>query len=447
MTTADGSPPRARSLGLLAATALVVGNMIGSGVFLLPASLASYGGLALAGWLASGSGAVLLALVFARLARARPAPGGPYAYTRLAFGDFAGFLVAWGYWISVWAANAALAIAAVGYSEPFIPGLVHRPVAAAMLAIALVWVFSIVNLRSVRSVGQIQVVTTLLKIVPLVVVGLAGLFVFAPAHFAVADHAVTAVGRNLSATATLTLWAFLGLESATIPTTHVANPDRTIPLATVLGTIVTGLLCVAGTIGVMSLVPPATLAQSTAPFADAAGLLAGDWARQAMALAGTISCLGALNGWTLIAGELPRAAADDGVFPPRFAQTSPRGTPVFGIVLSAVLASALIAVNASASLVAVFTFIILLATLGTLVPYAFAAVAGLLIHGPDGRPITHTAGARLVAGLAFVFSIWAIAGAGADVVYWGFLLLLAGIPVFVSRGMSVPVRDRVDPSR
>jgi APA family basic amino acid/polyamine antiporter len=445
MTTAEGRPPRTRSLGLGAATALVVGNMIGSGVFLLPASLARYGGLALAGWLASGTGAVLLALVFARLARARPAPGGPYAYTRLAFGDFAGFLVTWGYWISVWAANAALAIAAVGYGEPFIPSLVHRPLAAAALAIGLVWVFAIVNLRSVRSVGRIQVVTTLIKIVPLVAVAFAGLFVFAPAHFAVADHSVTAMGRNLSATATLTLWAFLGLESATVPATHVTDPDRTIPLATVLGTIVTGVLCIGGTIGVMSLVPPATLAQSTAPFADAAGLVAGDWARRAVALAGVVSCLGALNGWTLIAGELPRAAADDGVFPPRFAQTSAHGTPVFGIVLSAALASALIAFNATASLVAVFTFTILLATLGTLIPYAFAAVAGLIVRGSDGQPITRTAGARLVAGLAFVFSIWAIAGAGADVVYWGFLLLLAGIPVYVSRCRPLPVREHADP--
>jgi APA family basic amino acid/polyamine antiporter len=435
--TAEPIRARAGTLGLGAASALVVGNMIGSGVFLLPASLASYGGLGLAGWLASGTGAVLLALVFADLARARPAAGGPYAYARLAFGDFAGFWVAWAYWISVWAANAALAVAAVGYFDPFIPQVVRSPVAAASLAIALVWGFAIVNMWSVRSVGHIQIVTTVIKLLPLGLVGIGGLLHFDASHFAVAGHSVRAVGRDLSATATLTLWAFLGLESATIPAGHVADPDRTIPRATILGTIVTGLICVAGTVGVMSLVPPATLVHSTAPFADAAGILAGEWARRAIAIGGAISCLGALNGWTLLAGEMPLAAARDGVFPSLFARTSSRGTPVLGIAVSAALAMILVALNVTQGLVAIFTFIILLATLGTLLPYALCALAGLRIRGTDGRRVTSTVGATTISLLAFTYALWAVAGAGADVVYWGFLLLLVGVPVFVFKGSGL----------
>jgi APA family basic amino acid/polyamine antiporter len=434
--TAEATRAPAGSLGLGAATALVVGNMIGSGVFLLPASLASYGGLSLAGWLASGTGSVLLALVFARLARARPAAGGPYAYARLAFGDFAGFLVAWAYWISTWAGNSALAVAAVGYLDPFIPGVVRAPVAATSLAIALVWAFAIVNMWSVRSVGRVQVVTTVIKLLPLGLVAVGGILHFDASHFAVADHSVRAVGRDVSATATLTLWAFLGLESATIPASHVADPDRTIPRATMLGTILTGLICAAGTVGVMSLVPPAILVRSTAPFADAAGVLAGEWARRVIAIGGSISCLGALNGWTLLAGETPLAAARDGVFPPFFARTSTRGTPVVGIALSAALSTILVALNATQGLVAVFTFIILLSTLGTLLPYALCAMAGLLIRGEDGRRVT-TGGATTIALLAFAYALWAIAGAGADTVYWGFLLLLAGVPIFVSRGTGL----------
>jgi len=434
--TAEATRARAGSLGLGAATALVLGNMIGSGVFLLPASLASYGGLSLAGWLASGTGSVLLALVFARLARARPAAGGPYAYARLAFGDFAGFLVAWAYWISTWSGNSALAVAAVGYLDPFIPSVVRAPVAAASLAIAFVWVFAIVNMWSIRSVGRVQIVTTAIKLLPLALVAIGGILHFDASHFAVADHSVRAVGRNVSATATLTLWAFLGLESATIPASHVADPDRTIPRATMLGTILTGLICMAGTVGVMSLVPPATLVRSTAPFADAAGLLAGDWARRAIAVGCSIACLGALNGWTLLAGEMPLAAARDGVFPPFFARTSARGTPVVGIALSAALSTILVALNATQGLVAVFTFIILLSTLGTLLPYALCAMAGPLIRRDDGRRVT-TGGATIISLLAFAYALWAIAGAGADVVYWGFLLLLAGVPIFVSRGTSL----------
>ena len=239
-----------RTLGLGAATALVVGNMIGSGVFLLPASLASFGGLALGGWIASGSGAILLALVFAWLARARPAAGGPYAYARLAFGDFAGFLVAWGYWISVWAANAALAIACVGYLEPFIPNVVHSPPAAAGLAIVLIWIFAGINLASVRSVGQVQLVTTVLKALPLAFVAIGGLWYFDASRFRDRrSTARSAVGRDLSATATLTLFAFLGLECATIPADHVVDPGRIIPRATVLGTLIAAAIFVARTDG------------------------------------------------------------------------------------------------------------------------------------------------------------------------------------------------------
>src|SRR5262245_4533261 len=159
--------------------------MIGSGVFLLPASLAAYGGLSLLGWLVSATGSLLLAVVFARLARLDPASGGPYAYTRRAFGDLLGFLVAWGYWISVWSANAALAVAFVGYLDPSIPSIVRAPAAAALLAIGTLWFLTAVNISGIRAAGRLQVVTTALKIIPLVVIAIAGLIRFAPASFAI----------------------------------------------------------------------------------------------------------------------------------------------------------------------------------------------------------------------------------------------------------------------
>lgn len=436
----DAARRRSRPLGLVAAGALVIGNMIGSGVFLLPASLAPYGGVALAGWCASGAGAILLALVYARLARARPAIGGPYAYTRIAFGDFAGFLVAWSYWISTWTANAALSVAAVGYFGPFMPRLVHLPVAASGLAILFLWVFAAINMWSVRSVGQVQILTTALKILPLLIIAIGGLLRLDTAHFAVAHHDLPTVGRDLSATAVLTMFAFLGLECATIPAEQVVDPDRTIPRATLLGTVGTGVIYVAATVGVMGLLPPAALARSTAPFADAAGLLAGEWARRLIAVGGAISCLGALNGWTLVAGEMPLAASRDGLFPLSFSRTSSRRTPVFGIAVSTALATLLVAANATQSLVSVFTFIILLSTLGTLFPYALSALAGFLIRPADGTRITRGVSAATVSLLAFAFSVWAVAGAGTDVVYWGFLLLLAGVPVFVLMGLSEPTR-------
>src|SRR5512145_2363405 len=205
---------QADAIGFWMAVALVMGNMIGSGIFLLPASLAPYGGLSLVGWLVSTAGSLLLALVFARLARLDPAAGGPYAYTRRAFGDLPAFQVAWGYWISVWCANAALSVAFVGYLDPFVPSIVRSPVRAALLAVAMLWLLTAVNIRGARVAGRVQVLTTTLKVLPLVVVAIAGLALVEPAHFAIAEREASAIGFRLMSVVTLTLWAFLGLECA-----------------------------------------------------------------------------------------------------------------------------------------------------------------------------------------------------------------------------------------
>jgi APA family basic amino acid/polyamine antiporter len=424
--TVPAPPPRA--IGFWMAVALVMGNMIGSGVFLLPASLAPYGGIGLIGWIASTAGSVLLALVFARLSAIHPAAGGPYAYTRQAFGDLAGFLVAWGYWISTWCTNAALAVAFVGYLAPFAPRVVASPPAAAALAVATLWVLTAVNVLGVRTAGRVQLVTTAIKILPLAAVGIAGLFYLDPSHFAVAQTGAPAVARGITATATLTLWAFLGLECATIPAGSISNPARTIPRATVTGTVLAGIVYILSTVGVLGVLSPEVLGQTTAPFAEAARALGGNRAALAVALGAAISCFGALNGWILIVGQLPMAVAQDGLFPRVFSRLSARGTPVAGMVIAAVLSTALISMNYSRTLVDLFTFIILLATLSTLVPYAFCSLAGFLIT-PTGPALSRSA--AVIGALAFGYALWAIGGAGAEVVYWGFLLLIAGLPFYV----------------
>jgi APA family basic amino acid/polyamine antiporter len=418
-------------VGFWTAVALVLGNMIGSGVFTLPASLAPYGGLSLAGWIVSATGSVLLALVFARLGRRDPAAGGPYAYTRRSFGDLAGFLVAWGYWISSWATNAALAVAFVGYLQPFFPTVVANPASAAGLAVATLWLLTAVNVRGVATAGRVQVVTTILKILPLVLIGAAGLAALQPDHFAVADRPASAYGRDLLAVVTLTLWAFLGLESATIPADSVRDPDRTIPRATITGTLIAAVVYLVSTIGVMGVVRPEILAATTAPFAEAARALFGERAAQVVAIGAAISCFGALNGWILIVGQLPLAVARDGLFPPVFARTTSRGVPVTGMLIAGGLSTALIALNYTRGLVPLFTFIILLATLSTLVPYVFCSLAEFLAG--RSRTLPSPGRARVVSALAFLYTIVAVAGAGADIVYWGFLLLLAGLPVYVWR--------------
>ena len=430
--TRSVAAPPAKQLGLWLVTALVVGNMIGSGVFLLPASLGPYGGMAIIGWLVSAAGAVCLALVFARLGRILPLTGGPYAYAREAFGDFGGFLVAWSYWISMWTTDAALAVAFVSYLTVFWPALATQPPLAAGTALAAIWLVTAVNLIGVRTAGVVQLVTTILKLLPLVAISFAGIFVFDAGHFAPFNPSGQAPLLAVSATVTLTLWAFLGLESGTVPAGAVRDPDRTFPRATVLGTLIATAVYIAGTVAVMGIIEPAALATSTAPFADAARSIAGPWGAWVIAGGAAISCFGALNGWVLLSGQLPFAAARDGMLPAPLGKLSRTGTPANGIVISSMIGSALVAMNFTRGLVDAFTFMILLATLATLFPYILSSMALLVIDRPAPGAAARRTWLPLVAAVAFIYSIWAIYGSGRDAVFWGFLLIIAGLPLYVA---------------
>jgi APA family basic amino acid/polyamine antiporter len=423
-----------RAIGLWMATALVVGNMVGSGVFLLPSSLAAEAGpISILGWVFTGIGAMLLALVFARLGQAFPRTGGPYAYAHRAFGDFIGFQTAWGYWIAVWAGNAAIAVAFVGYAAVFWNRLGTDSLLAALVGIGVIWLLTITNVLGAREGGAVQLVTTILKFVPLALIGVVGLFYFDSDNFTPFAPEGGAIS-SINVAATLTLWAFIGLESATVPAEEVRDPRRTIPRATILGTLATTIVYIVATVAIFGLIPRGELANSTSPFADAAGVMFGGNWDKAIAAVAMVSTFGALNGWILLQGRVPLAAAQDGLFPARFARVSGRrGTPVFGLVVSSVLVTGLMLMNYNASLVDIFNEVILLATLTTVVPYAYVTAAELLLFIRDRERFAGTRIAlhSVVALLAFAYSSWAIWGAGQEIIAKGFMLLTVGIPVYV----------------
>ncbi len=416
-------------LGFWAATSMVTGNMIGSGIFLLPASLAVFGGISLAGWLFSTAGSILLALVFAGLARQVRGSGGPYLYTRAGFGEVPGFLVAWGYWISIVATNAAIAIALVSYLSVLWPALTNHAGWSTLVTLGFVWLLVAVNIRGIREAGNVQLVSTVLKILPLLAVGAVGLFYLEPAHFQPWNLSDQSAFSAVTATAALTVWAFLGLESANIPASEVEDSVLNVPRAAVAGTVIAAVVYIPGTIAVMGLISPAELAQSNAPFADAAALLWGPWGYYLIGAGAIISCFGALNGWTLCLGQIPMAAAADDLFPKFFGEKSSTGTPAKGIVVSSIFVSLLVLMNASESLVNQFTHVILLATLAALLPYLLCSLARLTIAIKTGEPLSFLD--VLVSLLAAAFSIWAIMGTGMETIYWGAFLLMLGLPVHV----------------
>ena len=427
----DAAMP-ARKLGLWMCTALVVGNMIGSGIFLLPAALAAYGPISIGGWLITSTGAIVLALIFGRLARLVTKTGGPYAYSREGFGDFAGFLIAWGYWIALWAGNAAVAVAFSGYMGFLFPVIAGNKIAGLATALCAIWFLTWINARGVREAGAVQLVTTVLKVLPLLLIAAIGLSFIDPGRFQPLNISGESNGAALAACAALTLWAFLGLESATVPAGDVDQPERTIPRATIFGTAFAAAVYILITIVAFGLVPLSELERSSAPLADVAGVMWGAAGGTFVAIAACISTFGTLNGFTLLTGQVPLGAARDDLFPRVFARVSKAKTPVFALVVSNALASLLIAMNFTKGLVDQFVFIILLATLTTLVPYLFCALAELMIYVSSGRTIAGKGlGAVVVlAVLGFVYSIWAIYGAGQEVVFYGFLLMVAGVPVY-----------------
>lgn len=431
-------PAQKREIGFWTAVSLVIGSMIGSGVFGLPAALSAFGGISMLAWVITAFGSVMLALVFAHLSSRNPASGGVYAYARDSYGDFGGFIVAWGYWISMWTANATLAIAFVGYAGPLLGPMIGvdiagGKVAAATMAVATLWFLTAVNTLGVKTAGKIQVVTTALKLMPLVIVGIGGLLSFNSAHFAIPETARASSNEFLGMlflAMTSTLFAFVGLEVATVPAGVVQNPDKTIPRATIVGTLVTAVMYVVSTAGAMSLVAPEVLGKSTAPFADAARALGGNGLGLFVGIGAAISAFGSLNGWILVVSQLPMAVANDGLFPRPFARLSSRGVPVFGMVIAGILASLLIILNYSNSetLTEVFSKSLVLSTLATLIPYTFCALAVFIPGGKRAK--TLGSGITTTAILAFVYSLVCIYGAGEETVFLGFLLIVVGLPVY-----------------
>jgi APA family basic amino acid/polyamine antiporter len=420
-------------LGLTMATALVVGNMIGSGVFLLPAALGSFGPISLVAFAITAVGAILLALVFARLGRTYPETGGPYVYSKRAFGDFIGFWQAWGYWIAAWAGNAAIAIAFVSYLGEYWGTVRTNNVVAALAAVAAIWVCTAVNILGVRQSGFVQVITTVMKFVPLAAIAVIGLFYVHAHNFGAFNASGDSIYGAVTAAATLTLWSFIGLESATVPAEDVRDPEHTIPWSTIVGTAVTAVVYILGTFVVFGVLGSAEAAKSGAPFSDAAKIMWGSTGGHIITICALAATFGALNGWILIQGQIPFAAARDRVFPKPFERQNANGAPWVGLAVSSVLVTGLVFMNYNASLVSQFTFIILLATLTTLIPYAFSAAAELMlfISDRDAFSMPRLVKDSIIATLAFLYSVWTIAGSGYQVVFRGFMLLLAGIPVYV----------------
>jgi len=450
-----GEPDQAEKphqFGLTTAMALIVGSVIGVGIFNLPTSLSVYGPITLISMALTTVGALVLALLFAALSRRLPAGGGPYAYARAAFGNRLGFANAWSYWITAWGGNAAIAVGWVLYVEHFI-NKGHNKFYSILLVLVGLWIPVVVNLSGVKNMGSVQAVTCVIKFAVLAFISTVGLFFISTANYTPwnesKESAIAAIGGGMA----IALFSYIGVETVAVAAMKVRNPDRNIPRATVLGTLAVAVVYMLSLTAVFGIVPHSELVSGTAPYSEAANaIFGGTWAGNVMAAAVIISGFGALNGWVMISAEMPLAAAQDGLFPERFQRISSKGVPAFGVVASAVLSSIAVIVNyLGSSGPTVFTTLILMTGITAAIPYGFSALAQIKWRVIDRRAMHGQRFARdmIVAVLALVFSVLFIyysRNTGQSFwIYWApFLLaagaLLLGIPVYLGqrRRMSQP---------
>ncbi|MEG0642086.1 MAG: amino acid permease, partial [Clostridium sp.] len=344
-----------KEMGLFIATMLVCGNMIGSGVFMLPATLAQISGplATLIAWVITALGSILIAISFANLGSKYPQTGGAYQYTKNAFGDFTGFLSAWLYWNGSWIGNAAIVVALTSYSSALIPAL-QDPLIAIIYSSVVLWIFTIINIINAKEAGKFQAFATVFKICFFGIFVIIAMFSFDINNF----MPLLPENKGLSTiplAATSTLWAFVGLESSTVTAGEIKNPEKNVKKSTIYGILIAAIIYILISVASIGALPNKVLAESTAPFTDIMAVVLGSSIAKPLSIAIVICILGTTMGWLLSTARVAYAAGEDGVFPKFFGKLSPKyNTPVNSLVIGSVFVNILLFMNYQKSMVSAF---------------------------------------------------------------------------------------------
>ncbi len=436
----DPDAPRLRTdpsklLGVPGATALIIGGVVGTGVFTLPASLAPYGMIAIVALLLVTVGAICVGLVFARMSRTIARAGGPYAYPHEVLGNLAGFVAAWSYWLTTAVGNAGIVVSWTFYVNALFGWTTESLVRDFSIAMVGLWIPVAINFIGLQQVRIFQLVTVALKVVPLVFMASIGLFWAAQRwEFPALNPSGMPGWLALGSAGALVLFIYLGVEDASSAAGRVRNPRQAVARATIIGTFIVAILYVGSTVAIFGIVPTEQLASSPAPFSTALDLVTGSSAAgQLMAFFAVVSGIGALNGLTLLVAEVPRAAAADGLLPSFFTRITRRDAPYVGLIASATLASLLVVVaSIGTSGIEVFNVLVLMTGITSALPYCLTCVAALVVlvrwrHPPPSRAMFVRDCTITV--LALLFSIACIAGSG-----W---LPLLGVGLLMAVGFVV----------
>ena len=416
-------------IGFWRGWSIAVGCAIGSGIFMMPTLLAPYGLIGFGGWLIAGAGSILVALTMSRLVRRIPKTGGPYVYANEGLGHFAGFIIAWTYWVACITAIAGISIAFVSYLGFFIPAISHSSLLSLLASLVLVWLIVTLNIFSIESSAKFQVVSTLLKLLPLFFMMFLGLVGFDSNNLPEINPTNANPFILLATVTTLVMWSFVGIETATVPAENFINPEKTIPKVLIAAVLSVLTIYILVSIAIAAIVPAEELMNSSAPFALAATKILGFSGGVIIAFGALISTLGSLNANTLTAGNITFAAARDKLLPSKFLTLSDAGTPIFSFILAGSFVSFLLMLNYTKGLIDAFIFFAMLSTLSTLIAYLFCAMAELKFLKNDHPSKQRNSAIFLTFG-TFLYAFFAIWGAGMEIVFYSFMLILVGMPMY-----------------
>jgi len=417
-------------MSLLQATMLVAGNMIGTGVFLLPVNLASVGAISVFGWVVATAGAAALGLVFAKLGELDPQEGGPYAYARDFLGPYVGFQTNYIYWFGNWIGNIAIAVAAVGYLAEFFPSI-SEPPASVLATAAVIWILTFANILGPRVVGALETWTMSLALIPILAIAFLGWIWFDSETFRASWNVSGGSDAHaISRAASMALWAYMGIESAAVSAGVIENPKRNIPLATLIGLGLSAVVYILSSTVIMGLLPNEELQRSHAPFAEAARIAIGAPGVVVVAACAVLKSVGSLGGWMLLVGQSAKAAADDGMFPQIFGRLNRHGVPGPGLVIVGVLMTIVLFATMSPTIADQFSRIIDLAVILIVIPYIYSAVAMVKVAFDHGLPPRTFQTYKWIAIAAVIYCLWTVIGGDPSTVVNAMVALLISVPLY-----------------
>ncbi|MGL4762309.1 MAG: APC family permease [Sarcina sp.] len=423
-----------KEIGLFTATSLVISNMVGAGILMLPATLAQVAGpgATIIAWILTGFGALIMALTFANLGSKIPRNGGAYEYSRMAYGNFGGFLAAWLYWNGSWIGNASMYIVATTYLGQAYPVLLNNPMVSFIFASGLLWICTYINIRGTKFAGRITAGLTVFKILlfgSFVVIAFMG---FNKVNIGPLFPAGKGVG-TIPIAAGITLWAFMGLETASVTGGEIKNPEKNVKRSTILGMSISACLYLVISISAMGAMSQTELANSSAPITDIISKVLNVGNLSIISIFIAISVIGTSLGWLLSTARVSFAAGEDGVFPKAFSKIHPKhGTPYVSLIISSVMVNIILIMNFTEGLSGAYSFIVLLATLSYLPVYGFTAIAEIILMSKGKRRASVKNYTLLVirAMIAFAFAVWGIISSGPETVMYGFILVMLAVPVY-----------------